>query len=122
MLRFSFGNINGKAHGLNANEMCVYEAISKCSRKDDARGWYASMQTLADALPFVISKPTVVRAVEKLITLGLIKRDDKKSLFVVQNEPSAVQYEPRTVQNDTDSVQYEPKSTPPNNPLLNNNK
>lgn len=118
------GNTDGKAYGLNANELCVFEAIGRCSRGDNARGWYASMQALADAMPFVVSKPTVLRAVDKLLEQGLIVRREDMSLFVVQNEPSLVQNEPSLVQNEPISVQNEPKSTPLNNPPINinNNK
>ena len=119
MLRFVIGNINGKALGLNANEMCVLETIGKCSRKEDAKGWFASMQALADSMPFVISKPTVLRAVDKLLELGLIIRREDKSLFMVQNEPRLVQNEPLSVQIETSLVQNEPISAPLNNPPIN---
>jgi hypothetical protein len=121
VLRYSFGNIDGKAYGLNANELSVYEAIGKCSRKDDARGWYASMQALADQLPFVISKPTVSRAVDKLLTLGLIERRGDKSLFLVQNETKLSQNETQSSQIETQSFQNETNPTPPYNPPINNN-
>ena len=122
MLRFSFGNINGKAHGLNANEMCVYEAIAKCSRKDDARGWYASMQTLADALPFRINRMTVARCVDKLLNLELIRRDGNSLYANAQNVQPNAQIEQPIAQNVQQIAQIEQISTPPNNPLLNNNK
>ena len=114
-MRFSVGNINGKALGLNANELCVAEAIAKCSRTDNAKGWYGSMKALAEVLPFDVSKASVVRAVQKLTELGLIVRKDN-ALFAVQNEPLSVQNEPQSVQN-------EPVSHPPYTPLdnINNN-
>ena len=114
MLRYSFGNIDGKAYGLNANEMSVYEAIGKCSRKDDARGWFADLQTLADQLPHRIGRVTVSRAVEKLLTLGLIRREGKSLFVCVQNERARVQ-------NEQIGVQNEQKSAPLNNPPINNN-
>ena len=107
--------MDGKAYSLNANELCVLEAIGKCSRGDSAKGWYGSMQALAETLPFVISKATVIRSVQTLLELGLISRRDDNSLFLVQNEPVSVQIEPQSVQN-------EPISTPPYNPPIDNNK
>ena len=107
MLRYSFGNIDGKAYGLNANEMSVYEAIGKCSRKDDARGWFADLQTLADQLPHRINRTTVSRAVEKLLTLGLIRKDGKALYTCVQNA--------------RDNVQIAQNHAPLNNPPINNN-
>ena len=121
MLRYSFGNIDGKAYGLNANELSVYEAIGKCSRKDDARGWYADLQTLADQLPHRIGRVTVSRAVDKLLTLGLIRRDGKSLFVCVQNERAHVQNEQNGVQNEQNGVQNEQKSTPPLYPPINNN-
>lgn len=121
MLRYSFGNINGKAYGLNANELSVYEAIGKCSRKDDARGWYADMQTLADQLPHRIGRVTVSRAVDKLLILGLIRREGKSLFACVQNERAHVQNEQIAVQNEQTHVQNEQKTTPPLYPPINNN-
>ena len=37
-MRFIIGNMDGKALNLNANELCVLEAIGKCSRGDSAKG------------------------------------------------------------------------------------
>jgi len=121
MLCYSFGNIDGKAYGLNANELSVYEAIGKCSRKDDARGWYADMQTLADQLPHRIGRVTVSRAVDKLLTLGLVRRDGKSLFACVQNERAHVQNEQNAVQNEQNGVQNEQNSIPPYNPPINNN-
>ena len=121
MLRFSFGNINGKAHGLNANEMCIYEAIAKCSRKEDARGWYASMQALADALPFRVNRMTVARSVDKLLNLGLVSRRENSLFITAQNVQNVAQNEHEIAQNEHEIAQNEQKITPPNNPLLNNN-
>jgi hypothetical protein len=120
MLRYSFGNINGKAYGLNANELSVYEAIGKCSRKDDARGWYADMQTLANQLPHRVNRSTVSRAVDKLLTLGLIRRDGK-SLFAVQIAREDVQNAHGNVQNANVNVQNAQNPAPPLYPPINNN-
>ena len=120
MLRYSFGNINGKAYGLNANEMSVYEAIGKCSRKDDARGWYADMQTLADQLPHRIGRMTVSRAVDKLLTLGLIRRDGNSLFVCAQNEHAHAQNEHAHAQNEHADAQNEQKLTPPLYPPINN--
>ena len=121
MLRYSFGNIDGKAYGLNANELSVYEAIGKCSRKDDARGWFADMQTLADQLPHRINRTTVSRAVEKLLTLGLIRRDGNSLYTCVQNARGNVQNAHADVQNAQIGVQNAQNPTPPYNPPINNN-
>jgi len=72
-------------------------------------------------MPFVISYPTVFRAVEKLIKIGLVVRRENVLFAVVQNEPCLVQNEPGLVQNEPDLVQNEPKSTPPYNPPIINN-
>ncbi len=121
MLRYSFGNIDGKAYGLNANEMSVYEAIGKCSRKDDARGWYADLQTLADQLPHRIGRMTVSRAVEKLLTLGLIRKDGNSLFVCAQNERTRAQIEQTRAQNEHADAQNEQNPAPLNNPPINNN-
>ena len=117
MLRYSFGNIDGKTHGLNANELSVYEAIGKCSRKDDARGWYADMQTLADQLPHRIGRMTVSRAVDKLLTLGLIRRDGNSLFVCAQNEHAHAQNEHAHAQNEHAHAQT---PTPAMSPFFNN--
>lgn len=120
MLRFVIGHIDGKAYGLNANEMCVLEAIGRCCRNKDAKGWYASMQALADALPFEISYMTVDRAVKKLVSLGLIEKRENKSFFITQN----VEQNPQIVESNTQNVEENPQivenSPPLNNPPINN--
>lgn len=121
MLRYSFGNIDGKAYGLNANELSVYEAIGKCSRKDDARGWFADMQTLSDQLPHRINRTTVSRAVDKLLTLGLIRRDGNSLYTCVQNARGNVQNAHADVQNAQIGVQNAQNPAPPYNPPINNN-
>ena len=121
-MRYTCGNIDGKALGLKAEAYNVLEVIGKCSRGENAKGWYGSMQALADILPFKISKATVVRSVQKLLELGLISRRDDNALFLVQNEPVSVQNEPQSVQIEPISVQIEPISTPPYNPpIIDNN-
>ena len=96
-------------YNLNANEACIFAAILKCTRA--GRGWYGNYRELAAAMPFVISHPTVIRAIQKLLNLGLIERREEKLFALVQNEPSLVQNEPSLVQN----------VLPPNNPPIYNN-
>ena len=120
MLRFVIGNMNGKAYGLNANELSVLEAVGKCSRNESAKGWFASMQALADSLPFKIDRVTVGRAVEKLINLGLIEKRENALFINVQNEQYTVQNERPNVQNELSTVQNERFSAPLNNPPVNN--
>jgi len=102
---------------LNANEACIFAAILKCTRA--GRGWYGNYRELAAAMPFVISHPTVIRAIQKLLNLGLIEKRDEKLFALVQNEPTLVQNEPTLVQNEPTLVQ---NVLPPNNPpiIINN--
>ena len=106
---------------LNANEACIFAAILQCTRA--GRGWYGNYRELAAAMPFVISHPTVIRAIQKLLNLGLIEKRDEKLFALVQNEPSLVQNEPSLVQNEPSLVQNEPSLVqnvlPPNNPPYN---
>ncbi len=110
----------GREQGLNANEACVYAAIIECTKS--GKGWFSNYRELANAMPFVISHPTVIRAIEKLLNLGLIVRREEALFALVQNEPNLVQNEPNLVQNEPNLVQNEPKSTPPYNPPIINNK
>ena len=105
-------------HGcnLNANEACIFAAILKCTRA--GRGWYGNYRELAAAMPFVISHPTVIRAIQKLLNLGLIEKRDEKLFALVQNEPSLVQNETTLLQNETTLLQ---NVLPPNNPPIINN-
>ena len=105
-----------RGYNLNANEACIFAAILKCTRS--GRGWYGNYRELAAAMPFVISHPTVIRAIQKLLTLGLIERREEKLFALVQNEPTLVQNEPSLVQNEPSLVQ---NVLPPNNPPINNN-
>ena len=106
-----------RGYDLNANEACIFAAILKCTRA--GRGWYGNYRELAAAMPFVISHPTVIRAIQKLLNLGLIERREEKLFALVQNEPSSVQNEPSLVQNEPSLVQ---NALPPNNPPnINNN-
>ena len=117
---YSCGNIDGKALELNANEVNILELIGKCSRGENAKGWYGSMQALADALPFVISDETVRRAINKLFNLGLIERRETAWYVKPQNvatEPQNVVNEPQNVANIPQIVQ---NPAPPVTPLYNN--
>ena len=110
---YSCGNIDGKALELNANEVNILELIGKCSRGENAKGWYGSMQALADALPFVINRMTVSRAIQKLLNMGIIYKNEKGTLFYAQN----VQSDAQKVQENAQIVQ---NPAPPVTPLYNN--
>ena len=97
-------------HDLNANEACIFAAILKCTRS--GRGWYGNYRELAAAMPFVMSKDTAQRAVQKLLNLGLIERREEKLFALSQNETVLSQNETSLSQNEL----------PPNNPsIINNN-
>jgi hypothetical protein len=98
-----------RGHNLNANEACIFAAILKCTRA--GRGWYGNYRELAAAMPFVMSRQTASRAVDKLLTLGLIEVRENGTLFAVQNGHEDVQNGREDVQN----------VLPPNNPPINNN-
>ena len=90
-------------YDLNANEACIFAAILKCTRA--GRGWYGNYRELAAAMPFVINHSTVYRAIQKLLTLGLIERREEKLFALLQNETELLQ-----------------NALPPNNPpIINNN-
>lgn len=108
----------GRVHCLNANETCIYAAILKCTKA--GRGWFANYRDLADALPFVISRMTVTRAVEKLLKLGLIERRENALFANAQNEQIGAQNEHENAQNEQADAQNEQKSTPPITPYINN--
>ena len=101
---------------LNANEACILAAILKCTRA--GRGWYGNYRELAAAMPFVMSYKTANRAVQKLLTLGLVEVKDEKLFSVGQIVPTVGQNVPtdgQNVPNDGQNV------LPPNNPPINNN-
>ncbi len=101
---------------LNANEACIFAAILKCTRA--GRGWYGNYRELAAAMPFVINRTTVYRAIQKLLNLGLIEERENKTLFAVQIAQESVQNKHESVQNAQECVQ---SALPPNNPPINNN-
>ena len=101
---------------LNANEACIFAAILKCTRA--GRGWYGNYRELAAAMPFVMSRQTASRAVDKLLTLGLIEVRENETLFAVQNGHEDVQNGRDDDQNGREDVQI---VLPPNNPPINNN-
>ena len=106
-----------RGYDLNANEACIFAAILKCTRA--GRGWYGNYRELAAAMPFVINRMTVTRAVQKLLTLGLIERREEKLFALLQNETELLQNEHESVQNETELLQ---NALPPNNPpIINNN-
>ena len=119
-MKLLIDDTTGREHGLNANETCVYAAILKCTKA--GRGWFANYRDLAAALPFVISASTVCRAVEKLFNLGLIERRDNALFVLLQNETSPLQNETSPLQNETNPLQIATEITPPNNPLIINEK
>ena len=106
-----------RGYDLNANEACIFAAILKCTRA--GRGWYGNYRELAAAMPFVINRMTVTRAVQKLLTLGLIvERDD--ALFTNDQSPIT---DAQNVHNDAQNVHDDAQNVlPPNNPpIINNN-
>ena len=105
-----------RGYNLNANEACIFAAILKCTRA--GRGWYGNYRELAAAMPFVMSKDTAQRAVQKLLNLGLIERREEKLFALSQNETSLSQNETVLSQNETSLSQI---ALPPNNPPINNN-
>ena len=119
-MKLLIDDTTGREHGLNANETCVYAAILKCTKS--GRGWFANYRDLAAALPFVIERTTVYRAVQKLLNLGLIERRENNVLFAVQIATDSVQIATDFVQNATDFVQIATDIVPPNNPLIINNE
>ena len=98
-----------RGYNLNANEACIFAAILKCTRS--GRGWYGNYRELAAAMPFVMSRQTASRAVDKLLTLGLIEVRENETLWATITEQTSVQNGRQTVQN----------GLPPNNPPINNN-
>lgn len=105
-----------RGYDLNANEACIFAAILKCTRA--GRGWYGNYRELAAAMPFVINRTTVYRAIQKLLNLGLIEERENKTLFAVQIAQESVQNEHESVQNAQGCVQ---NALPPNNPPIINN-
>ena len=105
-----------RGYNLNANEACIFAAILKCTRA--GRGWYGNYRELAAAMPFVINRTTVYRAIQKLLNLGLIEERENKTLFAVQIAQESVQNEHDSVQNAQECVQI---ALPPNNPPIINN-
>ena len=101
---------------LNANEACIFAAILKCTRA--GRGWYGNYRELAAAMPFVMSYKTANRAVQKLLTLGLIEMREEKLFSVGQIVPTDGQNVPTDGQIVPEKGQ---KVLPPNNPPINNN-
>ena len=106
-----------RGHDLNANEACIFAAILKCTRA--GRGWYGNYRELAAAMPFVMSRQTASRAVDKLLTLGLIEVRENETLFAVQNGHVDDQNGRDDDQNGRENVQI---VLPPNNPpiIINN--
>ena len=107
----------GKAFGLNANEACIYAAILKCTKA--GRGWFANYRDLASAMPFVVSRMTVTRAVEKLFNLGLIERRENALFASAQNEQIGAQNEQGDAQIEQICAQNEQKIAPLNNLPIN---
>ena len=100
----------------SSNEACIFAAILKCTRA--GRGWYGNYRELAAAMPFVISHPTVIRAIQKLLNLGLIERREEKLFSMTQIVTDDAQNVTEPTQNVTSDAQI---ALPPNNPPINNN-
>ena len=113
-----------RGYDLNANEACIFAAILKCTRA--GRGWYGNYRELAAAMPFVINRMTVTRAVQKLLTLGLIVERDN-ALFTNDQSPITdaqnVHNDAQNVHDDAQIVHDDAQNVlPPNNPpIINNN-
>ena len=110
-------------HNLNANEACIFAAILKCTRA--GRGWYGNYRELAAAMPFVMSYKTANRAVQKLLTLGLIVERDN-ALFTNNQSPitdgQIVPNDGQIVHENGQIVQESGQIVlPPNNPPIINN-
>ena len=112
-----------KSYRLNANEACIYACIAKYTRA--GKGWYGNYAALADAMPFVMSRQTAYRAMQKLLTLGLIEMRDNETYFCVQNGQNDVQNGQSGVQNGQSGVQNGQNCVqnglPPITPLNNKN-
>ena len=124
-----------KEHQLNANEACIYACIAKCTRA--GRGWYGNYAALAEAMPFVINRMTASRAVQKLLTLGLIERREDNHLFsaqivhddaqIVHGDAQIVHDDAQNVHDDAQNVQKDaqivlPPITPLNKRVMNEKK
>lgn len=97
-----------KRLGLNGNEAAVLAVIAKCSRGDNPKGWYGTLQALTDYIPFAISIPTAFRALDKLLTKGIIEKRDEAYWFF-QNENDSFQNKKNSFQNEKDSgLPYNP--------------
>ena len=113
-----------RGYDLNANEACIFAAILKCTRA--GRGWYGNYRELAAAMPFVMSYKTANRAVQKLLTLGLIVERDN-ALFTNNQSPitdgQIVPNDGQIVHENGQIVQESGQNVlPPNNPpIINNN-
>lgn len=113
-----------RGYDLNANEACIFAAILKCTRA--GRGWYGNYRELAAAMPFVMSYKTANRAVQKLLTLGLIVEKDD-ALFTNNQSPitdgQIVHENGQIVHANGQIVQESGQIVlPPNNPpIINNN-
>ncbi len=109
-----------RGYNLNANEACIFAAILKCSRA--GRGWYGNYRELAAAMPFVISRMTTTRAVQKLITLGLVEERDNVLFSNVNSQMSNAQIEQSDAQIEHGNAQIEHDDAqivlPPNNPPI----
>ena len=119
-MKLLIDDTTARAHNLNANEACVFAAILKCTKS--GRGWFANYRDLANALPFVISRMTVTRAVEKLLNLGLIERRENSLFAHAQIEQISAQNEQIGAQNEQIGAQNEQNSPSPNNPFIINNE
>ena len=119
-MKLLIDDTTGREHGLNANETCVYAAILKCTKA--GRGWFANYRDLAAALPFVISHVTVFNVVRKLLNLGLIERRDNALFAVLNNETNPLNNGTNPLNNGTNPLNNLTEITPPNNPLIINEK
>ena len=119
-MKLLIDDTTGRTHNLNANEACVYAAILKCTKA--GRGWFAPMQALSEALPYVVDRKTVSRAIQKLVTIGLIERRDNALFACGQNDQSSGQNDRSNDQFDHLNGQNDRECTSPYNPLIINNE
>ena len=105
-----------RSYDLNANEACIFAAILKCTRA--GRGWYGNYRELAAAMPFVMSRQTASRAVDKLLTLGLIEVRENETLWAIITEQTSVQSGRQTVQMDKQASKMDAKQSKMVSPLI----
>ena len=98
---------------LNPSEYIVLRAIEYCSRGEMAKGWYGTMQALADYLPCKVDRKTVRRAIDKLVNMGLVHEVDGAIYACGQNDRDNGQNDHMNGQNDRENGQNALPPVPP---------